>query len=310
MSATNGRPRVVAIGGGHGLSRTLLALRGLGLAPTAVVTVADDGGSSGRLRREHGVVALGDMRMALTSLATQDGLSSLFGHRFTGGTLGGHALGNLALLALVEQADGDVVAGVARAAELLGCHGRVLPCTTAAVTLVAALDDAQVAGQVAVMTADGPLRSVWVEPVDPPACPEAVEAIMAADAVVLGPGSLFTSIVPNLLVPGIAEAVASTPARLIHVANLNVQGGETSGMDAQAHLDVLLAHLGRQGLDVVVHDGPPPIGSGPALVPDLSGPQIRAVHRADLAERSGDDRLAAHEPARLAEVLQPLLARP
>lgn len=300
--------RVVAIGGGHGLSRTLRALRLLDLAPTAVVTVADDGGSSGRLRREHGIIALGDMRMALTSLAEHEDLAEVFGHRFSRGTLGGHALGNLALLALVEAEDGDVIGGLRRAAGLLGCHGVVLPCTTEAVTLVAAVDDEEVEGQVAVGTADGTLRSVWLEPAAPAACAEAVTAIAEADVVVLGPGSLFTSIIPNLLVPGIAEAVAATPARLVHVANLTAQGGETGDMDARAHVEALLAHLGGREIEVVVHAGPAPHGSGSALDPDIEGPGVARLVGADLAEEDGEGgRRAAHDVPRLAQAIRRVL---
>jgi uncharacterized cofD-like protein len=301
--------RVVAIGGGHGLARTLDALQRCGCAPTAVVTVADDGGSSGRLRRDHGIVALGDMRMALLALADPHALSRLFAHRFASGELAGHALGNLALLALVEAHGGDVVAAVGDAAAMLGCTGQVLPCTTADVTLIADVDGAPVHGQVSIARTAGRHRSVWLDPPDPPACAEAVAAIAEADGVVLGPGSLFTSILPNLLVPGIVDALAGRP--LVYVANLTAQEGETDGMDLQAHVDTLLAHLpGSASVDVVVHDGPTPVGGGPALGVDADGPQVAAVHRADLAVRRPDGTaVASHDPELLAAALVRVLDR-
>jgi uncharacterized cofD-like protein len=308
MTAATGAP-ITAVGGGHGLARSLEALLALGADPTAVVTVADDGGSSGRLRRQHGVMALGDMRMALQTLATDDAWAVLFGHRFAGGDLGGHALGNLAMLALVERAGGDVVAALDEAARLLGCRGRVLPCTTDPVTLVAEVDGRPVAGQVAIATTSGRHRAVWLEPRDPAACAEAVEAIAGADAVVLGPGSLYTSIIPNLLVPGIADALRAAAAPIAYVANLTGQPGETGGMDLQAHVDALLAHLPGTEVVVVVHDGPPARGSGDPLGTAVVHDRVAAVHRADLATRATDGTpLAAHDPLALARALEPLLA--
>ncbi|WP_370328263.1 uridine diphosphate-N-acetylglucosamine-binding protein YvcK [Euzebya sp.] len=302
--------RIVAIGGGHGLARTLEALVHLARRPTAIVTVADDGGSSGRLRQQHGIVALGDMRMALESLAGDRDLADLFEHRFADGELRGHAVGNLALLALVERHDGDVVAAVAAAARLLGCQGAVVPCTTDDVTLVAEVDGAPVEGQVAIQTTPGRHRAVWLEPRDPAACPAAVAAIEAADVVLLGPGSLYTSIVPNLLVPGIRAALERSQARLAYVANLTGQLGETGGMDLQDHVDVLCAHLPTAAsLTVVAHRGPAPRGSGAPLGVAVDHPQVAAVIADDLAARREDGTVvAAHDPAQLAKALHQLEA--
>jgi uncharacterized cofD-like protein len=300
--------RVVAVGGGHGLARTLDALVRLGVEPTAVVTVADDGGSSGRLRRQHGVMALGDMRMALETLAPDGDLADVFGHRFAVGDLAGHALGNLVLLALIEHHGGDVVAAMRRAAGVLRCRGEVLPCTTAEVTLVAEVDGAHVEGQVAIATTAGRHRDVWLEPRDPDACEEAVAAIGRADAVVLGPGSLFTSIIPNLLVPGIARAVAQAGTPVVYVANLTSQPGETGGMDLQAHVDALLGHLPGAAITVIAHAGPDPAGSGDPLRAEVAHDRVAAVHRADLALRRADGApVAAHDPARLAAALAAVL---
>lgn len=304
---------VVAVGGGHGLARTLQALVGLGHRPTAVVSVADDGGSSGRLRRDHGIIAVGDMRMALLSMAEDGEVARLFAHRFGAGDLHGHALGNLAILALAETHGGDFVEAVREAGELLGCRGRVIPCTTDDVTLVAAIDGVDVTGQVAIAHTPGHHWPVWLEPRAPRACPEAVAAIAAAPAVVLGPGSLFTSIIPNLLVPGIAEAVGCADGPVVYVANLTAQPGETGDMDLQAHVDALLAHLpDGVRLDVIAHDGPAADGGGQPLVPPVDGPRVRAVHTADLALRRAEDGrpIAAHDPTRLGEALSALVAAP
>ncbi|CAN5375436.1 uridine diphosphate-N-acetylglucosamine-binding protein YvcK [soil metagenome] len=301
---------MVAIGGGHGLSRTLEALLRAGHQPTAVVTVADDGGSSGRLRRDHGVIAVGDMRMALLTLAGPTPTARLFAHRFGRGDLEGHALGNLALLALAETHGGDFVAAVDEAAVLLGCRGRVIPCTVDDVTLVAAVDGAEVAGQVAVAQTPGHHSSVWLEPREPAACPDAVEAIAGAGALVLGPGSLFTSIIPNLLVPGIAAAVAASRAPIAYVANLTAQPGETGDMDLQAHVDALLAHLpGGRDVDVVAHVGAAPQGAGTPLAPQVAGDRVGRLHTADMALRRTDGAVvAAHDPDALSLVLQQFLS--
>ena len=301
--------KVVGIGGGHGLSRALAALRLLDIAPTAIVTVADDGGSSGRLREQHGVVALGDMRRALSALARRADLAALVDHRFRQGELEGHALGNLMLLGLQELCDGDLVAGLDRAAGMLECAGRVLPCTVEPVQLVATVGGRDVAGQVRVATADERVERVWLDPPDPEACAQAVAAIAAADVVVLGPGSLFTSIIAALLVPGIATALAATTARTLLLANLLTQPGETAEFDAQAHVDALLAHVPGLQLDaVVLHDGPQSVAAGKALGTRVSHAAIRRTCTADLALRRPDGTVTGlHDPQRLADALAPLL---
>ncbi|HUG86487.1 MAG TPA: gluconeogenesis factor YvcK family protein [Euzebya sp.] len=307
----DGNGGVVAVGGGHGLARTLNALLRLGQRPTAIVTVADDGGSSGRLRRDHGIIAVGDMRMALQTLAQDSDMARLFAHRFGQGTLHGHALGNLALLALAETHGGDFVAAVHEAGQMMGCRGTVIPCTTDDVTLVAAVDGAVVDGQVAVAHTPGRHRSVWLEPRDPKACPEAVAAIHAAEAIVLGPGSLFTSVIPNLLVPDIARAIASSAGPVVYVANLTTQRGETDGMDLVDHVDALLDHLPGQGsIEVIVHAGPQPTGGGSPLKTIAGGPRIRRVRATDLAARRADGTVvAAHDPVALSRVLKAALDR-
>jgi uncharacterized cofD-like protein len=249
--------KAVALGGGHGLYATLLALRAITADVTAVVTVADDGGSSGRLRRELGMLAPGDLRMALAALAAQDGAAgrwrAVFQHRFGGtGALAGHAVGNLVMAGLLEML-GDPVAMLDEVSALLKVTGRVLPMTVESLDIeadVAGLDGdsdqpgrlSRIRGQVAVATTPGRVHRVWLRPQRPQACAEAVRAIGEADLVVLGPGSWFTSVLPHLLVPGLASALVSTQALRVLILNLAPQPGETAGFSPEQHLTVLCDH--------------------------------------------------------------------
>jgi uncharacterized cofD-like protein len=261
------QPRVVAFGGGHGLAASLAALRRVTDRLTAVVTVADDGGSSGRMRRELDVLPPGDLRMALVALAGDDPWSQAWArlsqHRFGGsGTLNGHAVGNL-LLAGLTATEGDPVSALALAGRLLGAAGRVLPLSTTPLDIlaeVAGLDPADpsatatVGGQVAVATTAGQVMSVRLTPASPPACSQALEAVRSADWAVLGPGSWFTSVIPHLLVPEMSKALATTPARVLLALNLEPQRGETDGFSAENHLEVLAAHAPDLAVDVVLAD--------------------------------------------------------
>jgi len=260
-------PRVVALGGGHGLAASLAALRRVTPHLTAVVTVADDGGSSGRLRHELGQLPPGDLRMALAALAAEDDWGrawvELVQHRFGGdGPLAGHAVGNLVLAGLTE-CTGDPVAALDLTGRLLGAVGRVLPMSAApleiaadVVGLVADQPTAvtEVVGQVAVATTPGHVTAVHLRPQAPPACAESVRAVLDADWVVLGPGSWFTSVLPHLLVPDLRAALVATPARRLVCLNLAPQAGETSGFSPEEHLDVLVAHAPELALDVVLAD--------------------------------------------------------
>lgn len=298
--------RAVAVGGGHGLARTLRALTHVVDHVTAIVTVADDGGSSGRLREEFDVIPPGDLRMALAALCGDPGLVRLLQHRFDRGAgLAGHALGNLVLLALHDIHDGDVVAALDELAALLRTPGRVLPCTVEPVVLRGRGTGGHLEGQARIATSRG-VHEVWLHPTAPPATPEAVTAIERADLVVLGPGSLYTSIVPNLLVRGIAEALTNTAVPVVHVANLREQRGETEGMDLEAHVAALLAHVPGLRLDaVVVHDGPPPAGRGaPIAVRDPAPSSWGMVVARDLLD--GHD---GHAPRALAECFDVVLGR-
>lgn len=246
--------KAVALGGGHGLYATLLALRAITDDVTAVVTVADDGGSSGRLRRELGMLAPGDLRMALTALAADDGAAGrwreVFQHRFGGtGALAGHAVGNLVMAGLLEVL-GDPVAMLDEVCALLRVTGRVLPMTVEPLDIeadVAGLDGhpdrlSRIRGQVAVATTPGRVHRVRLRPERPQACAEAVRAVGAADLVVLGPGSWFTSVLPHLLVPGLASALVSTQACRVLILNLVPQPGETAGFSPEQYLTVLCDH--------------------------------------------------------------------
>lgn len=300
----DGATRATAIGGGHGLSRSLAALTGLVDEVTAIVTVADDGGSSGRLRRDLEVLPPGDLRMALAALSRDRELAELIQYRFASGELAGHSLGNLVIVALQELAGGDPVQGLDRLARLLAVPGRVLPCTRMSVQLEGRTAAGTVSGQAQLAGTCG-IEEVWLAPPDPPVTPEAVAAVLAADLVVLGPGSLYTSLLPNLLVPGIAAALATRRGPVVLVTNLREQPGETQGLSLEDHVEVLLRHVPGLTLDaVVVHEGARPSGAGAPLAPTcerLSG-QVGRILRHDLLD--GAD---GHDPARLAVALAGLL---
>jgi uncharacterized cofD-like protein len=310
VNATHTRPpRVVALGGGHGLAVTLTALRQVTPHVTAVVTVADDGGSSGRLRAELGMVPPGDLRMALAALAGDDEWGRLWErllqHRFGGtGPLAGHAVGNL-LLAGLGESEGDLIVALDVVGRLLGGTGRVLPasCTPLAITArVLGLDPAhpavlsEVRGQVAVASTAGQVVSVALEPADPVACPEAVEAVHAADWVVFGPGSWFTSVLPHLLIPDLRSALEKTRARRLVALNLAAQPGETDGFTPETHLEVLVAHAPALTLDVVLADRGSVVDSR-GLLAAAEAYGARTV-LADVALGDGSPR---HDPQRLAQ---------
>lgn len=294
-------PRAVSLGGGHGQARTLQALVTISDQVTAIATVADDGGSSGRLRRELGVLPPGDMRMAISALAPPD-IAELLEHRFAGGSIEGHPVGNLVLVALAELEDG-LVGGLERLARLLRLPHRVVPSTEADVNLTATGPEGEVTGQAQVAATAGirDLRLVGEEAV---ACPEAVAAIEEADLLVLGPGSVCTSILPNLLVPGIASALAAARAPRVLVANLDEQRGEGEGRSIADHVRMLTAAVPDLIIDhVVVHDGPAPSTGRPALrADDDLAMLVGNVRAGDLLTATG-----GHDPAALAGVLRRLV---
>jgi uncharacterized cofD-like protein len=300
-------PAVVAFGGGHGLSASLSALRRVTDRLTAVVTVADDGGSSGRLREELDCLPPGDLRMALAALCGDDPSgrtwADVLQYRFAGsGPLGNHAIGNLLIAGLWERL-GDPVAGLDMVAGLLGAKGRVLPMAAVPLQIVAdviGLDPARpdeissIRGQAAVAKTTAEVCAVHLEPVDPPACPESVDSVLAADWAVLGPGSWFTSVIPHLLVPGLAAAIEQTSARRILALNLE-PAGETAGFSPAKHIELLAEHAPNLRLDVVLADARF-VGDDPYL--DRRARSLGAeLVVADLAARDGS---ARHDTLRLA----------
>jgi uncharacterized cofD-like protein len=240
---------VVALGGGHGLAATLRAARCYAGTLTGVVSVGDDGGSSGRLRAELGVPAPGDVRRCLSAVAGADSLlARSLEHRFDGGPLHGHAVGNL-LLAGLTVASGDFLAAVREVARLIDARGEILPATTRPVTLIADSDAGTLVGQVTIEHATG-IRDLRFHPADPVPPPGVVEAIERADQVVLGPGSLYTSVLASAVVPLIRDALARTRARRVYVANVAVDKGLARGFGLAEHVEAIAKH--GVGIDVVL----------------------------------------------------------
>jgi uncharacterized cofD-like protein len=283
-------PRVVAIGGGHGLAATLRAVRRYTTEVTAIVSVADDGGSSGRLRQLLQIIPPGDLRKCLVALAEPGSpLAAAFEYRFGEEELAGHSLGNLILAGLIDGAP-DPVAALDEACRLLGVRGRVLPSTTEPVVLKAECDGGQVDGQVAVMATDH-IRRVSLVPADPKAPVEAMAALGAADQIILGPGSLFTSVLAAVAVPDVRQGIARSAARKVYVCNLRPQVPETEEFDVGMHVDALAGH--GVPVDLVVCDT-----SGLRL--GTPGVEVVATR---LARPSG----LAHDPVKLASALSDLL---
>jgi uncharacterized cofD-like protein len=306
-SGSGATPKVVALGGGQGLSASLSALRRITQDLTAVVTVADDGGSSGRLREELGVLPPGDLRKALAALCGDDEWGQTWAqviqHRFTSeGDLHGHAVGNLLIVALWEKL-GDPVAALEWVGRLLGAQGRVLPMSAVPLELTATVRGhdpekpdqlTTVRGQANVALTPGDVQEVQLVPHDPPAVPEAVRAVLDADWVVLGPGSWFSSVMPHLLVPDLVCALMETRARKVLALNLAPQPGETEGFSPQRHLEVLARHAPKLTIDVVLADE--------AAVPDrdsLSEAAERLSGTVELAAVAAPDG-PRHDPELLA----------
>lgn len=292
--------KVVGIGGGHGLAATLRAARSYADDVIGVVTVADDGGSSGRLTRDLGIPPPGDIRNCLVALSDDGDLARLFQHRFDQGRLTGHTLGNLVIAALTEVT-GSFDQAVHQAGELIGATGRVFPATTSLVELGARVEGGEIEGQVAVAQTPAPIQAVYLTPSDPPATSGAVEAILSADQIVLGPGSLFTSLIATLLVPGIRTALLETPARRVFVCNNRQQKGETEGLNASAHVGAVLAHAGADSIDTVVVQMPEIAADGIAVDMEALDFMNLEVIQSDTCSPSG-----LHDPEKLARVLAPL----
>ncbi|SIR87964.1 gluconeogenesis factor YvcK family protein [Williamsia sterculiae] len=317
--------RVVALGGGHGLYATLTAVRQVADQVTAVVTVADDGGSSGRLRAELGVIPPGDLRMALAALLSAPDArgsaspgavhrANVLQHRLGGsGALAGHPIGNLLLAGLTEMA-GDPVAALDEVAGLFGVPGRVLPMSTVPLQIEADVSGLEsdprvsraIRGQVAVATTPGKVRRVRLLPDDPPAYPGTLAAIADADLVVLGPGSWFSSVIPHVLVPDQLAALNTTTARKVLVVNLAAEPGETTGFSVERHLHVLHAHAADLRVDdVVVDAGSVPAGREREHLERAAGGFGARLVVADVATPGTQ----VHDPAKLAAVIRGLTGR-
>src|SRR4029453_2013631 len=267
------------------------------------VTVADDGGSSGRLRRDLGMLAPGDLRKAMLALADPDAEGrELFAYRFERGDLAGHNLGNLALAALTDLKGGFSEA-LAEASRWLRVHGQVLPATLVPVRLCGRVDGRQVEGQGAIMTATGRGEAGLLEPRRPAAVAAPVLAVRKADLVLLGPGSTFTSVVPNLLVPELAAALVEDPERLVYVCNLEAQPGETTGFAPEAHLAAILAHCPGLRVATVLCQRPRDAAGAARELAAFAKLGAAVVH----AELAADDHAGTHDAARLATALKEMM---
>ncbi|MHB1533369.1 MAG: gluconeogenesis factor YvcK family protein [Acidimicrobiales bacterium] len=303
-------PSVVALGGGHGLAVTLQAARRYARQVTAVVSVADDGGSSGKLRASVGIPAPGDLRRCLVALADPGSVwARAFEYRFAEGELGGHALGNLIIAGLAE-ATGDFLGALDQAASLLGVAGRVCPATSVPVVLRAEVGGHEVVGQVNVAHSVGRISAISLVPPDPPTPGEVIDAILGADQVVIGPGSLYTSILAVCAAPQIREALVARVGGRVYVCNLRAQRGETEGRSAEEHLEALLDH--GVPVDVMLSDPAAALPAGAhsagphSAGPQTAGPQTGGPHPASLrrvvARIARPDGLA-HDPELLAAAL-------
>jgi uncharacterized cofD-like protein len=305
-------PSVVAIGGGTGASGLLRGLKEHTDKLTAVVTVADDGGSSGRFRKEFGMLPPGDIRNCLAALSDAGPvLEKLFQFRFEDGDLKGHPFGNIFLAALT-QVTGDFEQAVREANRVLNVRGRVLPATTAKISLVAEHEDgSKTTGESLVGKVDKPVKRLSIKPADAPAGTDVADAIMTADLVLLGPGSLYTSVLPNLLIPDINRALQQTGAAVGYICNIMTQPGETQGFVASRHAEVIIEHTSDTLLDfVIVNTGRIPDRLAQAYAaensvrvePDLALGQLPGNPRIVTADLVNADHVVRHQPGRLAEL--------
>lgn len=303
-------PAVVTIGGGHGLAQALKAVTGYAGSISAAVTVADDGGSSGRLAPALEIPPPGDIRKCLIALTPHPSVwRSLFDYRFEGADVEGHSLGNLIIASLADL-ESDFEAALRACEQLLGSVGSVIPCSPQRLHLSATIDGSVVDGQVAIARSRGDISQLEVTPEDAPASRSAVDAIAEADQIVLGPGSLYTSVMAPLLVRGIRDAVNRSHARLVYVANLITQDGETLGMDGADHLDAILSLTGIRPPSVVVANHTP-IAVDPPLEPLEMDPDVVATYGADVAFADLLDTAVEwprHDPAKLGGQLARLIS--
>jgi uncharacterized cofD-like protein len=307
-------PRIVAIGGGHGLSTLLRGMKQFTYNVTAIVTVADDGGSSGRLRQDLGILPPGDIRNCLAALSNDEALlAQLFQYRFPDdlGGMEGHSFGNLFISALADIT-GSFEEAVAESGRVLAVHGEVLPATLHNVRLVAdvmlphAVSEVRVEGESQIPNSTGRVRRVWLEPNNPPAFPRGIQAILAADLIIIGPGSLYTSLLPDLLVPDLQEAIRASKALKIYICNVATQPGETEGYTCGDHVRALEDHAGQGIFDVVVSNQSCEANLPAGVDWVMAEPELdedHAVYRADLVNSLHPWR---HDSEKLAQVIMDL----
>jgi uncharacterized cofD-like protein len=301
--------KIVVMGGGNGQAASLRGLKAFTSNLTAIVTVADDGGSSGRLRRDIGILPPGDFRNCIAALANDESLvTRLFRYRFAGGQdLRGHSFGNLFITAMAGVT-GSFESALRESSEVLAVQGQVLPSTLEAVTLCADIarkdsTPVRVCGESEIPKVNGRILRVALDPADPSAYPGAIQAILAAELIVIGPGSLYTSLLPNLLVPEIVEALKVAPAPKIYVCNAATQPGETDHYTAATHLNALEQHLGKDVIDIVLVNSQlpkeKPFGDGIEWVkPDIAAHGNQRVIRADILDETQTGRHDSHKLAR------------
>lgn len=306
-------PKVVAIGGGTGLSTLLRGIKDYTSNLTAIVTVADDGGSTGRLRQEFGVVAPGDLRQCIAALAEAEPLmSKLFQYRFTEGTgLEGHSFGNLFIVAMSEVT-GNFEAAIHEASRVLNVRGTILPSTLEDVTLSARThEDEEVHGEHNISERGAQIKDLYINPRDAAAHPDAVRAILDADLVLIGPGSLYTSVMPNLLVPGIEKALEQTLATKVFICNVATQHGETDGFGVADHIEAIERHTHQGILNVVIANNNiapqlPEAWHSSAVQVKGKGELIPAGVRLVEADVVAEENRYRHDPQKLAATIMRL----
>lgn len=316
-------PRIVAVGGGHGQATLLRGIKNFSNNITAIVSVADDGGSSGELRKTLGILPPGDIRNCLAALSDDEAmLTQLFQYRFTNDSgLGGHSFGNLFISAMAEISGGFDRA-IVESGRVLGVHGRVLPSTLKDVRLIADVqllnttNQVRVEGESSIPRMPGRVRRVWLEPNDPPAFPPVIQALLTADMIVIGPGSLYTSILPNLLIPDLLAAIKVSKALKVYVVNIATQKGETQAFNVSDHVHALEAHIGSGLLDLIVCNdrisgNPPPASEWVVIDPNIDN---YPIYHADLIDaeypwRHDSDKLARALIDLLSEKTGPLAER-
>ena len=299
-------PRITVVGGGTGLPSLIRGIKHYSHNITAIVTMADDGGSSGRLRSELGIQPPGDIRNCLVAMADSEAvMQQLMDYRFSSdGQLNGHSFGNM-LIAALAGIGGDFYRAVEIAGELLAIRGRVIPSTTTDVTLIGRTETGEtLTGETSVASARSRMQSLSLLPPNPQAHPEAVAALEEADLVIIGPGSLYTSIVPNLLIPGISQAVAHSRALKIYVCNVAEEPRQTEGYSVQEHLDVVRRYAGDDSVHAVIANSSIPAGPTPAgldfIRPRRPWSDTALLIEADVIDESAT---ARHDPAKLAQTV-------